>query len=218
MITGYLRNVFTWYDEGLAALGHEPVRLPDMKNWSDPVAPAALLSYCRWLCRRALSETLDKYDADRAAAIASKQGRTINKCVVELEAANRLLWKMVLAQGFIKGVCEAMGLFQDEAAKARWEALVPPKPRPAVCRVLLVAEVEVEDPGFASDYILEAVAALAAAGVPSVRKVETAAHPELKKYFVPQLAIAPLTRPDGTVLPLSYSLDDGGHDDEADRP
>lgn len=81
--------------------------------------------------------------------------------------------------------------------------------RPETSRVLVVVEVEVADPGFASDYINEAVAGLAAAGVPGVLRVETAAHPELKKYFVPQLGIPPLTRPDGTVLPLYRSVAPG---------
>lgn len=219
MTSGYLRRLFTWYEHELGLLGHEPAQLPEaLREEGVVVPPPALLAHCRWLCQRALATALAEYEAARANAVASKQGRTINKCVTLMDGANRLLWKLVQAVAYMKGVTEALGLLNTEAAQGRYRAMVDEtKKRPAVSRVLLVAEVEVEDPGFASDYILEAVAALAAAGVPGVRKVEAAAHPELKQYFLPRVEADPLTRPDGTVLPLSYSLDDGGPDD-GDRP
>ncbi len=74
----------------------------------------------------------------------------------------------------------------------------------ATVRVLLVAEIEVEDEGFASDYVREAVDRLDRLQA-SVLSVELAEHPELRAMFLPRIQAEPLRKPDGTALPLYYS-------------
>jgi hypothetical protein len=84
------------------------------------------------------------------------------------------------------------------------------KSKKAVSRVLLVANIETEDPGFASDYIRKAVAEfvkqLPLAGILSV---EILKHAEAKKMFLGQIQrdepIKPLF---GDECPISYGLKD----------
>lgn len=108
MTTDYLRRSFRWNDEGLGLLGHEPARMPDDLRQAETVPAAALLAHCRWLCQRALTDTIPRYEQDLAA------GR--------LGAANGLFMKLVEVHGYIRGVSVALNLFNDEPSRARWAA------------------------------------------------------------------------------------------------
>lgn len=73
-------------------------------------------------------------------------------------------------------------------------------------RVLLVAEIEVEDEGFASHDIEKAIGRLnELRGRSGLRDVAAAEHAELRAMFLPRIQAEPLRRPDGAVLPLYYS-------------